>query len=134
MQEDFLRYLNADKQGYNVEHSFVEPLKCATAVTGLLANSTNVWEKENFPGYGYSSAGVSVQSAGNFTALNQGNVSNPAKVVAFSDALDFYFYQTPPSNYKWDDERKVGTTMSYRHRNGRCVAYFDGHAQWLPAQ
>ncbi|MDF3056729.1 MAG: N-terminal cleavage protein [Rariglobus sp.] len=132
-QEDFLRYLNADKKGYNVDHSFVDSLKCPTAVTGLISNITNVWEKENFPGYGYSPAGAVADKNGNFPRVNQNTIANLAKGIAFSDALDFQFYQAPSASYKWDNERKTSATWSYRHREGRCVAYFDGHTQWIPA-
>ncbi len=135
VQDDFLRYLNAEQKGYKVDHNFVEPLKCPTAVTGILVNITNVWEKENFPGYGYSPAGATDDKTGTgtFTAVNQNNIANPAKGIAFSDALDFQFYQAPKANYKWDNERKTSVTWSYRHRNGRNVVYFDGHTAYLPA-
>lgn len=134
VQEDFIRYLNAEKQTTKEAHSMLDGLKCPSAAD-FIARISNTWERENFPGYGYSSAGVSVDPKlkGTFTALNQNNVSNPSKVIAFSDALDFYFYKTPPASYKWDAETRIGTTMSYRHREGRCVAYFDGHTQWIPA-
>ncbi|MFH1499360.1 MAG: prepilin-type N-terminal cleavage/methylation domain-containing protein [Verrucomicrobiota bacterium] len=130
VQEDFIRYLNAGKQGYKESHSMVDDIKCPSAVD-YLSRASNQWERENFPGYGYRSYGVEVESPGNFTALNQNNVANPAKIMAFADALDFYFYNTPPASYEWDNESKRSTTMSYRHRDGSSVVYFDGHAQWL---
>lgn len=137
VQEEFTRYLNAEKQTSQEAHSVAEPLKCPAAVTGILVNITNTWERENFPGYGYSDAGVSVAPDGkSFTALHQANISNPSKVIVFSDALDFRFYASngePSASYKWDNEYKTSTKWSYRHRNGRCVAYFDGHTAYLPA-
>jgi len=134
VQEDFFRYLNADRQTAQEDHGFVEPMKCPTAVAGLLTNSTNNWEKQNFPGYGYMPNGAEDDGTktGTFTQINQNNI-NPAKAIAFCDALDFWCYGAPNSSYKWDQEYKTSTRWSRRHRNARNVVYFDGHTATLPA-
>jgi len=132
VQEEFIRYLNAGKQTDSEANSMADELKCPAAA-GFLKSLGSSWESQNFPGYGYSSAGVKVDPtrSGTFTALNQSVISNPVKVVAFTDALDFYYYKTPPSSYKWDAEKRISVTRSYRHHDGGCVVYFDGHTEWL---
>lgn len=131
-QENFVRYLNANKRTSSELHSVINELKCPAA-TDFIAGLSNSWEREHFIGIGYATNGATATSPGNFSSINQNNIANPANAIAFSDALDFYFYKTPPANYDWANERRIGTTMSYRHRNGRAAVYFDGHAQWVPA-
>jgi prepilin-type N-terminal cleavage/methylation domain-containing protein len=126
VQEDFLRYLNAEQKGYQVDHSFVDQLKCPSMGSTLINNITNAWEKANFPGYGYNPAGTNIVN-GTSTPLYLTAIEKPSVAIAFSDALDFQFYRAPDANYKWDNERKTSATWSARHRNKRCVVYFDGH-------
>lgn len=128
VREDFTRYLNAEKRTSGELHSMADGLKCPSAV--YLETSSSNWEKENFPGYGYNGSGVTA-SPGNVTALNQNAVLTPAKTMAFADALDFWFYKIPAAGYNWEVEQKTGVTISYRHRNGSAVVYFDGHAEYL---
>jgi len=130
VQEDFIHYLNAGKRTTKEAYSMLDELKCPEA-RPLLEKTSSSWERENFPGYAYRSFGVSVEKGGWFTQLNRNNVPNPAKIMAFADGLDFYFYRIPSASYDWTNETKVSTTLSYRHRNGSNVVYFDGHVEHL---
>lgn len=130
VQEKFIHYINAGKRTQHQAHSLLDELKCPSA-KALLEKLSSTWESQNFAGYAYRSYGVSVESPGNFKALNHNNVPNPAKIMAFADGLDFHFNKPPPASYDWTDEKKIAVSMSYRHRNGSNVVYFDGHVEHL---
>lgn len=131
VQEQFIRYVNAGRSTNHEAHSLVDELKCPDAQP-ILERSSSVWETQNFAGYGYRSYGVSVEGPGTFTRLHQNNIPNPAKIMAFADALDFHFSKTPPSSYDWKEESRRAVTISYRHRDGAGVVFFDGHTEYLP--
>ncbi|AHF90542.1 N-terminal cleavage protein [Opitutaceae bacterium TAV5] len=132
-QAVFIEYLNANKLTSGGKENMPDQLKCPTAMATFIPNIANVAEREAFGGYGYRNYGTSATESG-FTVLNQSKVPAPSRIMAFSDALDFYFYQCPGSTYNWEKETRTSTTNSYRHRNGACIVFFDGHTRWLPRE
>jgi len=125
-QELFIRYINAgQKPGNQGKKGVVEELKCPT--DALTKRKSSDYERLQFPGYGYHK----FFDAGD-AKLHQNQVRNPSQLFAFADALDFWMNKVPPANdYDWKDEKRHAVTISYRHRNGSNVVYFDGHTGYL---
>ena len=87
-----------------------------------------------FASYGMNDTGLKLGSDPNLnSAFNLNKVSDPARSMAFSTAIDFRVTYNSRLNWKLkgqvDNRKAPGSVgaMAYRHSNKALVVYFDGH-------
>ncbi len=84
--------------------------------------------------YGYNMTGLTsiMPQSGTYRGVKQSDIRLPAENLAWADGLDWQVWINSADLYI-DDFHIVTTGMvSYRHREGLNLVYFDGHAGYLP--
>jgi len=77
--------------------------------------------------------GVGVYPAKTWIAYKIGQVRHAADKIAWADALFPWIRYSGSSQYVGEVVAPgTNNVIAYRHRGGANIAFFDGHAEWLP--
>jgi prepilin-type processing-associated H-X9-DG protein/prepilin-type N-terminal cleavage/methylation domain-containing protein len=90
--------------------------------------------------YGYNLQGLNWYDGAPryYTGLHHNDVRRPAEKIMFIDATDWVVHMGNSRGYLTYKEQygppPLTNMSAYRHSGGASIAFFDGHAAWLPAK
>jgi prepilin-type processing-associated H-X9-DG protein/prepilin-type N-terminal cleavage/methylation domain-containing protein len=90
--------------------------------------------------YGYNLTGFNwyADPPRYYTGLHQGDLKRPSEKLMFIDATDWVVTMSQSKGYLAHGEvygpPPYTNLSAYRHSRGANIAFFDGHAAWLPSK
>jgi prepilin-type N-terminal cleavage/methylation domain-containing protein/prepilin-type processing-associated H-X9-DG protein len=67
-----------------------------------------------------------------FCAYKSSRIHGASDKIAFADAMSPWIRSSASSAYQTETTVGTNNAVAYRHRTGTNVAFFDGHAEWMP--